>query len=175
MTLDCSELREELVAFDRGELAEDRRRAVEEHLRSCRDCADVHRLDQAIDAELAALDERDPIVSAPGFAGRVRAALDREIEVSREPRGRRVAAAWFRVSALAAAAVLLCVGVWWVSRPDDTDADLDLIASLDVIEHYALVGDALASRDFDFVLALSNAETGAPVTTLLGSAAPGEF
>jgi len=143
MKLLCDEARLELPALARGELEDPRRAAVEEHLLSCPACREIQALDASIDA-LFACDVAPG--AAPGFAKRVRAAVDAE-NAGRPAGAPRPMRRLVTVVALLAASALLAVGVWLATRPSVPDEEV--VANLDVLEMLELTrGEDVSILDF---------------------------
>lgn len=147
LTFNCNEAREEFAAYDRGESTPAERAAIESHLAICSACRDARALDARIDELL----QNEQVHLAPAqFETMVRDAVRREAAPARRARLRIMTGSFV----LAAAALLLAVGVWKFVIPSRDD-DNDLIEHLDVVETLALLRDEMPADESALAIELS--------------------
>lgn len=169
---------EDLVAWLDGELPPEAARGVERHVAACADCAREADLLRRSGALVAGLPRRTP---SRGFEARVAAAVraavvnpadspaDSEVAAA-APAGRVLRPAFPRWAGIAAAAVVVALGGWWLTSPEPlpgelSRADEEAIArDLFVITHLDTLGAADADElaqladDLDVIDAAADTE-----------------
>ncbi len=162
--MNCHEVEKRLPLFLEPDLPEVQKSEIREHLSSCPACAEKARKLESTWRLLGQWPEAEP---SPQFKQRVWVRID-EIEEKRRAKkwtfalggwGWRVA--WLPVGSLAAALLLILTWVYWSSYRKDitTTADsqvgtLELILSLDLLEHKDILLEMELLEDFDVLLAL---------------------
>lgn len=163
--LDCRQTREELVAFDHGELSEQLSNAVRDHLSRCAACQLAH----SQDLQILQMLEREPrpLASREFLQGAV-AAARRDAAVARQHQKRT----WFAGAGVLAAGLLAGALVFKLIATDD---DRDIIANLDVLDSLALLKDADPGNESALVLELAKAAPDETLETLLGAGAGEDY
>lgn len=151
MIMDCKRIKDELVAYLDGELGESAAAAVRGHLERCPACKlDLERL-SAAGSILGEIRDIEP--SADFTARTMRRALDApQLRVSRSALMRRL------VPAVAAAVVLVALGLWLLSPsgPESTESldpvEMEIVENIDILENLELLEDLDLLSELDLLL-----------------------
>jgi anti-sigma factor RsiW len=139
----CNDVRDNLAAYQDGELTEAERATIKAHLDTCADCRREAEAQKAIKAHLRALKEQAVESRPPAHIwANARAAWDRQDKA----RARRLQ---FRFALVAASILLLTFGIVWANRVQTTDYPTAIVLR----DFRALLKNppqtALASNDAD--------------------------